>query len=355
MRTAVDLAFSSNVLEHARPVAAGRRAGPGDPARRHGLPRLHALVLALGRARDLAVALPRRAPGAAPVPAAARPRARGTASARRCSRCRSPRRCAGRGHADLTVLDLRPRYHPWLGGRFAPSRASARWPPGTSPLSCASDDDPRPARPHGVAARRSPRPSWLRWSVRATCSRTTWSSCPASRCAGTWSRRRPRFPAPSPRTPSSRCSTWSPPAGCCSGSCWSPRLPAGLGAARLVPAERLLTRVAAAVGYAWTPFLAERLLLGQWGLLLAYAALPWLVRRPSACGRAARGAAAAGPGRGARAITPTGGFIALATTLVLPMAPHRSRAPGPPPAGSPPGIWRAARCWRSTRPGSWRR
>ncbi|HEX5741975.1 MAG TPA: hypothetical protein VFY17_10550, partial [Pilimelia sp.] len=52
---------------------------------------------------------------------------------------------------------------------------------------------------------------------------------------------------------------------------------AAVGAGRLVPARRPLTRFVAAAGYAWTPFLAERLLLGQWGLLLAYAALPWLV------------------------------------------------------------------------------
>ena len=52
---------------------------------------------------------------------------------------------------------------------------------------------------------------------------------------------------------------------------------AALGAARLVPTDRLAVRVVAAFGYAWTPYLAERLLIGQWGLLLAYAMLPWLV------------------------------------------------------------------------------
>jgi hypothetical protein len=50
-----------------------------------------------------------------------------------------------------------------------------------------------------------------------------------------------------------------------------------VGAARLVPAARLGTRLIAGVAYGWTPFLAERLLLGQWALLVAYAALPWLV------------------------------------------------------------------------------
>ena len=100
---------------------------------------------------------------------------------------------------------------------------------------------------------------------------------------------------------------------------------ATLGAARLVPTGRTGTRVVAALAYAWTPFLAERLLLGQWALLLAYAALPWLVAaardlragRPGALPRLVLAAAPA-------AVTPTGGLIALATVAVL--LPLRSRA-----------------------------
>ncbi|MEH0938183.1 hypothetical protein [Micromonospora psammae] len=91
-----------------------------------------------------------------------------------------------------------------------------------------------------------------------------------------------------------------------------------LGAARLVPTDRTAVRVVAALGYAWTPYLAERLLIGQWGLLLAYAMLPWLVA-------AALGVRAARPGALPRlllaaavsAITPTGGLIALVAVLVL--------------------------------------
>ncbi|MCA2212025.1 hypothetical protein LDL48_03985 [Wangella sp. NEAU-J3] len=97
-----------------------------------------------------------------------------------------------------------------------------------------------------------------------------------------------------------------------------------LGAARLVPARRTGTRVVAALAFGWTPFLAERLLLGQWALLLAYAALPWLVAaardvragRPGALPRLALAAAPA-------AVTPTGGLIALVTVAVL--LPLRSR------------------------------
>lgn len=49
------------------------------------------------------------------------------------------------------------------------------------------------------------------------------------------------------------------------------------GAARLLPAERMPARLAAGVLYAWNPFTAERLILGQWALLLGYAGLPWVL------------------------------------------------------------------------------
>ncbi|MEU4419838.1 hypothetical protein AB0F81_04380 [Actinoplanes sp. NPDC024001] len=99
---------------------------------------------------------------------------------------------------------------------------------------------------------------------------------------------------------------------------------AALGAARLLPTARTMPRVVAALAYAWTPYLAERLLLGQWALLLAYAALPWLVSaardlragRPGALARLVLAAAPA-------ALTPTGGLIALLTVAVL--LPLRSR------------------------------
>lgn len=93
---------------------------------------------------------------------------------------------------------------------------------------------------------------------------------------------------------------------------------AAVGAGRLVPTERRAVQLVAAVAYAWTPYLAERLLIGQWGLLLAYAALPWLVLaaldlRAGRDGALARVVLFAAPA----AITPTGGLIALATVLVL--------------------------------------
>ena len=110
---------------------------------------------------------------------------------------------------------------------------------------------------------------------------------------------------------------------------------AAIGAGRLVPARRPATRLVAALGYAWTPFLAERLLLGQWGLLLCYAALPWLVAaaldvrrgRPAAGSRLVLAATCA-------SVTPTGGIIAFATTSLLAVSPGVGRA-------VPPGVDRA--------------
>jgi hypothetical protein len=55
-----------------------------------------------------------------------------------------------------------------------------------------------------------------------------------------------------------------------------------LGAARLVPPDAEGRRGAAAavagLVYGWSPYLAERLLIGHWTLLVAWAALPWIAR-----------------------------------------------------------------------------
>jgi hypothetical protein len=101
---------------------------------------------------------------------------------------------------------------------------------------------------------------------------------------------------------------------------------AAWGAAVLVPTRHTALRLAAASLYAWNAYLAERLFLGHWGLLLAYAALPWVVR---AClgvraGRwgAGRVVLAALPA----AITPTGSLLALGVAAaVLLTRPRRSR------------------------------
>jgi hypothetical protein len=50
------------------------------------------------------------------------------------------------------------------------------------------------------------------------------------------------------------------------------------GMAALLSGEHWLARMAGAVFYAWNPFVAERLIIGQWALLLGYGALPWVLR-----------------------------------------------------------------------------
>jgi hypothetical protein len=40
----------------------------------------------------------------------------------------------------------------------------------------------------------------------------------------------------------------------------------------------LVARLAAGTCYAWNPFVAERLIMGQWAMLLGYAGLPWVLR-----------------------------------------------------------------------------
>jgi hypothetical protein len=84
------------------------------------------------------------------------------------------------------------------------------------------------------------------------------------------------------------------------------------GAARLLDRQPWPARLAAGVYYAWNPYVGERLIIGQWALLLGYAGLPWVLR------------ALLGPGLGTRrgaarlglALLPAviGGFAAMAVT-----------------------------------------
>ena len=95
----------------------------------------------------------------------------------------------------------------------------------------------------------------------------------------------------------------------------------------------LLARLAAGVCYAWNPFVAERLIMGQWAMLLGYAGLPWVLREVR--GRDGRIA----PWRLGAAIVPAavGGFAAMSITVLaaLPIAlcgarswPERARRLG---------------------------
>jgi hypothetical protein len=83
------------------------------------------------------------------------------------------------------------------------------------------------------------------------------------------------------------------------------------GAARLLPpGAPMSARLAAGVCYAWNPYVAERLLIGQWALLLGYAGLPWVLAL------LCKGPLRVKPGRLICVLIPAaiGGFAALAVT-----------------------------------------
>ena len=95
------------------------------------------------------------------------------------------------------------------------------------------------------------------------------------------------------------------------------------GMVALLDREPLPARLAAGVFYTWNPYLAERLIIGQWALLLGYAGLPWVLRamlKPDLDPRISRRGAA----RLAVALLPAvvGGFAAMAITalVVVPVA-----------------------------------
>ncbi|MFC9088403.1 hypothetical protein [Nocardiopsis dassonvillei] len=96
----------------------------------------------------------------------------------------------------------------------------------------------------------------------------------------------------------------------------------GAGAARLVlrvlprgGAGALVASAAAGTAYVWNPFVAERLLLGQWAVLLGYAGLPWVVGAAVRLARVRPGAGFAGL---VRALVPAavGGFSSVVLTAL---------------------------------------
>ena len=119
----------------ARPVTVDddRRDGARDPAGRNGLPVLHAVAVALGRARDGALALPRRVPGPAPLPSAERPRAEEPVRGVAVPRSRSAAPCAGPAGAPTPTWSP-PSPGTTRGGRpgSCGCRCCARSSPGTS-------------------------------------------------------------------------------------------------------------------------------------------------------------------------------------------------------------------------------
>ena len=87
------------------------------------------------------------------------------------------------------------------------------------------------------------------------------------------------------------------------------------GAAALLDREPLPARVAAGAFYAWNPYVGERLIIGQWALLLGYAGLPWVLRAVLAPDLASR----RGATRLGLALLPAvvGGVDAMAITALV--------------------------------------
>jgi hypothetical protein len=95
---------------------------------------------------------------------------------------------------------------------------------------------------------------------------------------------------------------------------------AGTGLMRLMP-DALPARLAAAALYVWNPFVAERLVLGHWPLLLGYAALPWVVQAAVDLGRATpRAWARLTLLLGVAAMSPIGGLMVGLVALVFAVA-----------------------------------
>ena len=86
------------------------------------------------------------------------------------------------------------------------------------------------------------------------------------------------------------------------------------GAAALLDREPLPARLAAGVCYAWNPYVGERLIIGQWALLLGYAGLPWVLRAVLAPDLVSR----RGAGRLGLTLLPAaiGGFAAMTITAL---------------------------------------
>jgi len=117
---------------------------------------------------------------------------------------------------------------------------------------------------------------------------------------------------------------------------------AGWGVVRLVrevPRAGAFAAVAAATLYVWNPFVAERLVLGHWPLLLGHAALPWLLGATVRLRRREPGAwagfvvAAAGT-----ALSASSGVVGALTVLPVLVWPCRGRGPSFSPWLLPGGL-----------------
>jgi hypothetical protein len=102
---------------------------------------------------------------------------------------------------------------------------------------------------------------------------------------------------------------------------------AGMGANRVLSTTPLLVRLAAITLMIWNPFVAERLVIGHWALLVAYGATPWVLVQVASMRRGEQGAwvrVIATTSLGS--LVPSGALLMV--VLILPALFYRSVARG---------------------------
>lgn len=108
-------------------------------------------------------------------------------------------------------------------------------------------------------------------------------------------------------------------------------LAAGMGIARLVADHAWFARAAAITLFCWNPWVYERLLIGQWAILLGYFLLPWVAVAALRLRRNPRDWGPAAVALTASAVcSPSSGLMAVGVLLVLGLSADRR------------GWWRAA-------------
>ncbi|HEX3221385.1 MAG TPA: hypothetical protein VHR35_02365 [Nocardioides sp.] len=100
---------------------------------------------------------------------------------------------------------------------------------------------------------------------------------------------------------------------------------AGWGVLRLTEGLGATARLAASGFAVWNPFVLERMSLGQWALVLAYATMPWILLAAATYRHTGsrRAFAAATLWSALASLTPTGGLLALATVVTGGATWHR--------------------------------
>lgn len=100
---------------------------------------------------------------------------------------------------------------------------------------------------------------------------------------------------------------------------------AGAGAWRMVPGGWVAGAAAATV-YTWNPFVAERLGIGHWPLLMTYAALPWVLRAARAWAAGERSWAGLVLWMAFASLSPVGGIVVTIFALLVVAHPREGAA-----------------------------